>query len=132
MKEFFQENSKKFNVDDMMFGGTPLHWGQSDEVLQALIELKIYEIDAADFYDRTALQIMSAKGAARSVLILVEHQAEINIIDRDGNTPLHTAVINRSISVVKTLVGLECELNITNKQEESALGKVRTYMVLLD
>lgn len=75
----------------MKFGGTPLHWCVSREVVNTLIE-KNCDIDALNFDGRTALHIMVIRKRLDCVAALLSHMANINIVDKDGNTPLHLAV----------------------------------------
>ena len=75
----------------MKFGGTPLHWSVSREVISTLIE-KNCDIDALNFDGRTALHIMVVRKRLECVAALLSHMANINIVDKEGNSPLHLAV----------------------------------------
>lgn len=75
----------------MKFGGTPLHWCCSREVVNTLIE-KNCDIDALNFDGRAALHIMVIRKRLDCVAALLSHMANINIVDKEGNTPLHLAV----------------------------------------
>lgn len=75
----------------MKYGGTPLHWSCSREVVDALIE-KNCDIDALNFDGRTALHIMVTRKRLECVAALLSHMANINIVDREGNSVLHLAV----------------------------------------
>lgn len=77
--------------DDMKFGGTPLHWSRSREVINTLIEMNC-KIDALNFDGRTALHIMVIRKKLDCVAALLSHMANVNIMDKDGNTPLHLGV----------------------------------------
>lgn len=75
----------------MKFGGTPLHWSCSREVVNILIEKNCY-IDALNFDGRSALHIMVMRKRLDCVAALLSHMANINLVDKEGNTPLHLAV----------------------------------------
>lgn len=46
----------KLHAEDMKFGGTPLHWSLSREVIETLIEMDC-DINSVNFDNRTALHI---------------------------------------------------------------------------
>ena len=107
---------KKPNVlypEDMKFGGTPLHWSVSREVINALIE-KNCDIDALNFNGRTALHIMVKRQRLECVVALLSHMANVNITDDEGNTPLHIAVAEATPAIVQTLIGFGADLNAKN------------------
>lgn len=55
-----QEFSSKLHAQDMKFGGTPLHWSCSREVVESLLEKKCH-INALNFDGRSALHLMVSK-----------------------------------------------------------------------
>ena len=75
----------------MKFGGTPLHWCCSREVMNQLIE-KNCDINSLNFEGQTALHIMVIRKRLECVAALLSHMANINIVDWEGNSPLHLAV----------------------------------------
>lgn len=57
---FVEENSSKLYAQDMKYGGTPLHWSCSKEVIDALLDMNCH-INALNFDGRSALHIMVRK-----------------------------------------------------------------------
>lgn len=102
----------------MKNGGTPLHWASSREVLESLIQRGCY-INSLDFNGRTALHVMVSKNRLECVVLLLAHEAEIDLRDKDGNTPLHIAVEKKLIPVVQCLVVFGCDIDAKNKHEQT-------------
>jgi calcium-independent phospholipase A2 len=117
--EFFQNNANKVSTQDMKNGGTPLHWANSREVLEVLIERGCH-IDSLDFNGRSALHVMVAKNQLECVVSLLAHDAEIDLRDKDGNTPLHIAVEKKLIPIVQCLVVFGCDINMKNKNDQTS------------
>lgn len=55
--QYLQNNPNKLYVKEMKNGGTPLHWANSRQVIEALIEMNCH-IDAVNFEEKTALHVM--------------------------------------------------------------------------
>lgn len=89
--DFIHNQPNSLKHDDIKFGGTPLHWCCSREVINTLVG-KNCDIDALNFDGRTALHIMVIRKRLECVAALLSHMANINIIDKEGNSPLHLAV----------------------------------------
>lgn len=102
----------------MKFGGTPLHWSCSREVMNTLIE-KNCDIDALNFEGRTALHIMVIRKRLECVASLLSHMANINIVDKEGNSALHLAVTKSTPTIVQLLIGFGAEINAKNWKSES-------------
>lgn len=116
-------NSNKLHTQDMKYGGTPLHWSSSREVIESLIE-KGTDVDALNFDGRSALHIMVSRNRLECVVALLSHEAEVDIKDKDGNTPLHLAVEKKLIPIVQCLVVFGSDINMPNKD-----GKTPRHMV---
>ncbi|KAG5895982.1 hypothetical protein JTB14_005091 [Gonioctena quinquepunctata] len=54
---FLQNNPNTLYLKDMKNGGTPLHWANSRQVIEALIDVNCH-INALNFEMRTALHVM--------------------------------------------------------------------------
>ncbi|XP_076648971.1 calcium-independent phospholipase A2 VIA [Halictus rubicundus] len=106
------------HAEDMKFGGTPLHWSQSREVINALIETHC-DIDALNFDGRTALHIMAKRKRLSCVVALLSHMASVNIADKDGNTPLHLAVSEGTQAIVQMLIGFGADIDARNWKSET-------------
>ncbi|XP_033335941.2 calcium-independent phospholipase A2 VIA [Megalopta genalis] len=106
------------HTEDMQFGGTPLHWSQSREVINALIETHC-DIDALNFNGRTALHIMAMRKRLPCVVALLSHLASVNISDHNGDTPLHLAVREGTEAIVQSLIGFGADINAKNWESET-------------
>ncbi|CAF3851561.1 unnamed protein product, partial [Rotaria sp. Silwood2] len=59
-------------------------------------------------------------GLERIVSALIEHHADINKKDAEGNTPLHVAIINQHITIINLLIlAPSLDLSIRNKQNQT-------------
>ncbi|XP_078034876.1 calcium-independent phospholipase A2 VIA [Augochlora pura] len=106
------------HIEDMQYGGTPLHWSQSREVINALIETNC-DIDALNFYGRTALHIMAMRKRLPCLVALLSHMASVNIVDHNGDTPLHLAVHEGTEAIVQMLICFGAHINAKNKKSET-------------
>ncbi|HVI41954.1 MAG TPA: ankyrin repeat domain-containing protein [Anaerovoracaceae bacterium] len=76
-------------VDDD--GYTPLHEATRDPFNDPLVELLLdsgAEVDAQNIYQSTPLILACCHGSIYSAKLLVEHGANVNLADDDGETPL--------------------------------------------
>jgi calcium-independent phospholipase A2 len=87
----------------MKFGGTPLHWSCSRQVIETLVDMEC-DINSRNFEGRTALHIMVLRKRLECVVALLSRNAEVNIGDHNGNTPLHLAVTQGNAAIVQALV----------------------------
>lgn len=120
--DFLHNKPNVLHSEDMKFGGTPLHWSRSREVIRALIETNC-DIDALNFEGRTALHVMVMRKRLPCVVALLSHMASVNIVDKEGNTPLHLAVGVDTPAIVQALVGFGADLDARNWQSETPLHK---------
>ncbi|XP_044016544.1 85/88 kDa calcium-independent phospholipase A2 [Aphidius gifuensis] len=118
--DYLKENKQhSLNAEDMKFGGTPLHWSSSREVITALIERNC-DINALNFDGRTALHIMVLRKRLECVVALLSHMATINISDNEGNTPLHLAVMKGgTLPIVQILIGFGADINAKNNHNQT-------------
>lgn len=49
------------------------------------------------------------------VVSLLSHDAEIDILDKDGNSALHLAIEKKLVNIVQCLVVFGCDFNLPNK-----------------
>ncbi|UJR21238.1 hypothetical protein I4U23_024333 [Adineta vaga] len=62
-------------------------------------------------------------GLERVVSTLIEHHADINKKDAEGNTPLHVAIINQHLNIINLLIRApNLDLSIRNKQNQTAFA----------
>ncbi|XP_046143322.1 85/88 kDa calcium-independent phospholipase A2 [Osmia bicornis bicornis] len=121
--DFLHSKPNVLHAEDMKFGGTPLHWSLSREVINALIESNC-DIDALNFDGRTALHIMAMRKRLPCVVALLSHMASVNIVDKDGNTPLHLAVSEGTLAIVQSLIGFGADIDARNWKSESPRHRV--------
>lgn len=116
--DFLHSKPNVLHAEDMKFGGTPLHWSLSREVINALIESNC-DIDAVNFDGRTALHIMAMRKRLPCVVALLSHMASVNIADSEGNTPLHFAVSQGTPAIVQILIGFGADVDARNWKSET-------------
>ncbi|KAJ8679243.1 hypothetical protein QAD02_015030 [Eretmocerus hayati] len=116
--DFLHNRPNSLKSDDMKYGGTPLHWCCSRDVVNVLIEKKC-DIDALNFEGRTALHVMVIRKRLDCVAALLSHMANINIVDNDGNTALHLAVKESTPSIVQLLIAFGADLDAKNCKDQS-------------
>ncbi|CAF1139911.1 unnamed protein product [Adineta ricciae] len=62
-------------------------------------------------------------GLERVVSTLIEHHADINKKDAEGNTPIHVAIINQHLNIINLLIRAHnLDLSIRNKQNQTAFA----------
>lgn len=122
--DFLHSKPNVLHTEDMKFGGTPLHWACSREVINALIETKC-DIDVPNFDGRTALHIMVMRKRLQCVVALLSHMASVNIADNEGNSPLHLAVTHSTPAIVQILLGFGANFNAENINKETPRHMVR-------
>jgi calcium-independent phospholipase A2 len=105
-----QMDKKTYVLQDMKFGGTPLHWSCSRQVIETLVDMGC-DINSCNFDGRTALHVMVLRNRLECVVALLSRDAHVNIGDHDGNTPLHLAVMQGSAAVVQALVIFGADLS---------------------
>ncbi|XP_013146930.1 PREDICTED: uncharacterized protein LOC106109842 isoform X1 [Papilio polytes] len=117
--DIVQDNQPKLYQQDMKYGGTPLHWAISREVIEALVD-KNCDINALNFDGRTALHVMVMRGRLECVIALLSRGAEHSLGDKEGNTPLHLAVKQNNVSIVQALVVFGADLEAKNNEGYTA------------
>ena len=67
------------------------------------------------------LHSASSKGETKKIHTLIEEGAAINVVDNQGSTPLHVAVLGKKIETIRVLVELGADVSITNNKNSTAL-----------
>ena len=114
---------------------TPLHAARICEIAQCLIDAGA-NIDAQDYIGHTPLMnalldLMDYRRLIKYeqqnteklniINLLLMNGADINHQNKNGNSILHLAVINKDIETVKFLLSKNIDCNIINKYGETAL-----------
>lgn len=107
--------SAKLQSQEMKYGGTPLHWASSKEVLDALLDRNC-DIDALNFVSRTALHVMVMRNRLECVVALLSREADMSIADSNGDTALHLAVKEKNISIIQALIVFGADLQLLNNE----------------
>ena len=128
------------NVSDVD-GYTCLHYtileNCSKEVIQAIVDHGA-DVNATNNSNRTALMMACLKHNV-TIDVLLNAGANPNIVDFDGNTCLHDAVVgNCGKDVLQAIMDHEADVNATNQKDQTALilayavGNISAMAVLLD
>ncbi|KOB73677.1 putative phospholipase A2, group VI [Operophtera brumata] len=125
--ELLKDNQTKLYQQDMKYGGTPIHWAISREVIEALAD-KNCDINALNFDGRTALHVMVLRERLECAIALLSRGAEHSIADKDGNTPLHIAVKQTNVTIVQALVVFGADLEAKDKNGYTARHCVPSEM----
>lgn len=73
----------------------------------------------------TALHHAIRSGCFESVKFLIEARAELNVFNKDGESPLILAAKNRNAEITKLLIENGADVNLKNDKEMSALKILR-------
>ena len=98
----------------MKYGGTPLHWAKSREIIEALVEHGC-KVDAKNFTGKTALHVMVEYERLDCVVALIAcGAADLNARTAEGDTALHLAVDVGCVAIVKALLVFEADFSLVN------------------
>lgn len=103
---------------DMKFGGTPLHWSLSRQVIEALVDMNCH-IDSVNFELRTPLHMMVIRNRLDCTVALLSRQANPNLGDCNGDRPIHLAVKEGNLSIIQCLIIFGADLDVLNNAGES-------------
>ncbi len=85
--EKYRKNESVINTglyfQDIKFGGTPLHWAKSKELVEALVDSGC-SVDAKNFRGDTALHVMVSYGRLDCIMALLSNGADIDAKDNEG------------------------------------------------
>lgn len=117
--QFSDEMIADLKLEDMIYGGTPLHWCQYRRTLERLIEYE-FNVNAYDLNKETALTKCIRDNRFKCLVILLNAGANPNLVNKKGNTSLHEAVLSRDIAAVQACVCWDAKLDVKNKAGETA------------
>jgi Ankyrin repeats (3 copies)/Ankyrin repeats (many copies) len=109
------------------YGMNPLHAAAHSgnlEVVRKLIEYDPANVNPRDEYRSTPLHLSSDGHyfkAGSVVRLLLEHGADIDLQDKDGWTPLYTALINGALEIVPLLLEYGADVEARDNDGKTAL-----------
>lgn len=120
---------------------TALQWASMlglTETVQALLQDKRIEIDAADYGGRTALHTAATNGRAAVAEALVKAGATVDAVTDDGFTPLYNAAASGNAETVAVLLAAGASLDATGCFDKNTplhmaagLNRVESMLLLL-
>ena len=102
--------------------GSPFNTSNIDpiETVSNIISRNNVAVDVRDKWGNTPLNYAAQRGAVISALYLMNHQADINNVNCDGNTPLHECLLHghQNMTIFMIQKNAELKLPIKIKTEE--------------
>jgi ankyrin repeat protein len=124
-------NVKRQNVDVLESGKrSPLIRASiigDEKIIRRLLELKA-QINLQDYLGKSALHYAAQEYYPAIVALLINHNANVNIADNHGNTPLHEAVFSSRGrgDIVLQLRRSGAQDNLPNKHGVTPKGLAKT------
>ena len=126
------QNNKKDVVETMITTGrvtdepdneqrTALMWGALKghvDVLRVLLENRCGDINATDINHQTALHMSCRTGNFECVDLLIKHQADINVLDKQDHIPLVYACGSGHAHIVAVLLSQNDQMNLNRRDQE--------------
>lgn len=129
---FSEESNTNSNVSNL----ASLNFVKSHPVFEAIHNKKlpqvmyyIQELKDKNIYDSQGRSLLHAAVESQMpgvLRLLIESKIDINVKDRDGNTPLQVAIStkNTDLVLIKTLIKSGADLNVKNKFNETVLEQL--------
>lgn len=123
--EILVKNGIDFSIKDSSFDNTPLIWAiangnneMAKEILSKMPESQKKSLNIPSIRNNTALHLIIGKGYttettsrellsvsnARLLALAISAGADVNVVNKQGNTPLHLAYARRDYNMVKCLI----------------------------
>jgi ankyrin repeat protein/predicted DNA-binding WGR domain protein len=102
--------------------GNPFNSSNIDpiETVSNIISREHVAVDVRDKWGNTPLNYAAQRGAVISALYLMNHEANINNVNADGNTPLHECLLNghQNMTIFMIQKNAELKMPVKIKTEE--------------
>ncbi|MEZ0226824.1 MAG: ankyrin repeat domain-containing protein [Alphaproteobacteria bacterium] len=95
-------------------------WNASPFIIQKLLDYKA-DPDAGDAYGKFPLVVAANKGQETTVMLLLEHGANVNINAGQGDTAAHEAAEKGHAEILRILKTYNADFTVLNHQEQPLL-----------
>jgi len=92
--------------------------------VKQLVESDPTTIDETNEFGQRPLQIASLHGRARAVAVLLDHGADLEAVDQNGRTALHSACHQGELDVAKQLIARTANVNASDHNGMTPLHDV--------
>ena len=94
----------------------------NNEVIKAVLESPLLEINAVTGYGKkSALHFAAEMGNSRVIGLLAAKRADLNVKDKNGDTPLHLAIRSGSLKAARALIEAGADLSLANNEDDTPL-----------
>ena len=105
---------------------TPLMLVNDHDTLEYLLQ-KGARVDDVEGDGQSALHYHYMRDAPTCINTLLKYGADVNLRNKDGDTPLHAAALNAKFEAVKALVASPaCDVDLKNEKGQTALDIARS------
>uniref|UniRef100_A0A8K9XE13 phospholipase A2 n=1 Tax=Oncorhynchus mykiss TaxID=8022 RepID=A0A8K9XE13_ONCMY len=108
----------QLQVEDAVYGGTPLHWCKTAEMCRTLLERGCL-VNYLSKTGESALHVLTKRGRFDASMVLLTHGGEPNLKGQDGNTALHLAMKMDHMELIKALIVFGADVEIHNDLGET-------------
>lgn len=91
------------------------------QLVSFLLSLEVYDVDSVNNHGHTALHLACMSNAQEIVVVLVKHNAAINLHDMFGRTPFHFACVSGNTNMARWMAQHGAQLFKNTFQENSGL-----------
>ncbi|KAL4647833.1 85/88 kDa calcium-independent phospholipase A2 isoform X2 [Arapaima gigas] len=109
---------RQLHVEDIVYGGTPLHWARTSEMSRILLEHGC-SVNYLSKTGESPLHILTKKGRFDAAMVLLTHGADANLRGEGGNTALHLAMKMDHIELIKALIVFGADVEVPNDLGET-------------
>ena len=89
----------------------------NNEIIKAILESTLLEINAVTGDGRkSALHFAAEMGNSRAIGLLAAKRADLNVKDKNGDTPLHLAIRSGSLKAARALIEAGADLSLANNE----------------